>query len=304
MSKSKIRIKSEIINWPTQTTLTARSSTITSAFVHTITPWLIELTVEEEAAVKKIYTDIESKYGIKILGTTKKDHRCAYCGAKATSADHIYPLVDNCKASGNITEIYNLIPCCSSCNSSKGNKLFDVWYNEPDTIARIQSLTSDYAVRKKALQELIGELDKNSSRNAVNLYRNDPAVAKRVQKVYDMRDDINNRMKAYEAECIALAYDTEIALKGFGAFAQDKLRTKIINARNKTALFANLLDVNYCKKAFNLNYPVLSLLRVDAAGYIRYYSEPLVYKKKTYYICKEWKPSLHRKHLIAWLINN
>ena len=49
MSKSKIRIKSEIINWPTQTTLTARSSTITSAFVHTITPWLIELTAEEEA---------------------------------------------------------------------------------------------------------------------------------------------------------------------------------------------------------------------------------------------------------------
>ena len=64
MSKSKIRIKSEIINWPTQTTLTARSSTITSAFVHTITPWLIELTAEEEAAIKKIYTDIESKYGL------------------------------------------------------------------------------------------------------------------------------------------------------------------------------------------------------------------------------------------------
>lgn len=304
MSKSKIHVKSEIINWPTQTTLTARSSTITSAFVHTITPWLVELTAEEEATVKKVYDDIEKKYGIKILGATKKDHSCAYCGAKATSADHIFPLVDNCKASGNITEIYNLIPCCAACNSSKGNKTFDVWYSEPKTIKRIKSLTSDYDVRKIALQELISELDKNSSRDAVILYRSDPAVAKRLQKVYDMRDDINKRMRAYEAECLTLAYDTEIALKGFGAFAQDNLRTKITNARNQAELFKNFQDDGYCKKNFNLNYPVLSLSRTDATGYTRYYSEPIIYKKKKYYLCKEWKPKLHRKHLIEWLINN
>ncbi len=304
MAKSKICVKSEIINWPTQTTLTARSSTITSAFVHTITPWLIELSIEEEVAIRNLYNDISKKYGIKILGSTKKDHRCAYCGAKATSADHIHPLVDNCKASGNITEIYNLIPCCASCNSSKGNKPFDVWYNEPETVSRIQSLTKDYTIRKQALLELIAELDKGSSKYKVDLYRSDPIVAKRLQKVYDMRDDINNRMKAYEAECITLAYDTEIALKGFGAFAQDKLRTKIINARNKKTLFVNLQDANYCKNAFNLNYAVLSLTRKDSSGYTRYYSEPIVYKKKTYYLCKEWKPNLHRKHLISWLINN
>lgn len=304
MAKSKIYKKSEIINWPTQTTLTARSSTITSAFVHTITPWLVELTAEEEAAVREIYDNIQKKYGITILGATKKDHRCAYCGAKATSADHIHPLVDNCEASGNITEIYNLIPCCASCNSSKGNKAFDVWYSDPETISRIQSLTSDYPIRKQALLELIAALDKYSSKNAVDKYRSAPAVAERLQKVYAMRDDINNRMKAYEAECVALAYDTEIALKGFGAFAQNRLRLKITNARNKSALFADLQDVKYCKKAFNLNYPVISLARVDSAGYIRYYSEPLIYKKKTYYLCKEWKPQLHQKHLIKWLINN
>ena len=60
--------KSKIINWPTQTTLTARSSTITSSFVHTITPWLTSLTPTEEAEVRKIYTEIENKYNIKILG--------------------------------------------------------------------------------------------------------------------------------------------------------------------------------------------------------------------------------------------
>ena len=147
VAKSKICVKSEIINWPIQTTLTARSSTITSTFVHTITPWLIELSVEEEATIKKIYDDIFKKYGIKILGVSKKDHHCAYCGTKATSVDHIHPLVDNCKASGNITEIYNLIPCCASCNSSKSNKSFDVWYNEPETVSRIQSITKDYTIR-------------------------------------------------------------------------------------------------------------------------------------------------------------
>ena len=50
------------------------------------------------------------------------DDKCAYCGQPANSADHIHPLVNGAAASGSITEIYNLLPCCATCNSSKGGE--------------------------------------------------------------------------------------------------------------------------------------------------------------------------------------
>jgi hypothetical protein len=64
--------KNNIINWPNQTTLTARSSTITSAFVHSITPWITELSSEKEQEIRNLYEEVKNKYGIEILGFNKK----------------------------------------------------------------------------------------------------------------------------------------------------------------------------------------------------------------------------------------
>lgn len=48
---------------------------------------------------------------------------CAYCiGGKATTVDHIVPLTK-----GGTNNIDNLVPCCRSCNSSKGNKFIGDW---------------------------------------------------------------------------------------------------------------------------------------------------------------------------------
>jgi 5-methylcytosine-specific restriction endonuclease McrA len=45
------------------------------------------------------------------------DKRCLYCGAKATTLDHIVPLHH-----GGTNYIWNIAPACRSCNAQKGTK--------------------------------------------------------------------------------------------------------------------------------------------------------------------------------------
>lgn len=45
------------------------------------------------------------------------DPLCAYCGAPATTIDHILPVTK-----GGTGELANLAPACRSCNSAKGNR--------------------------------------------------------------------------------------------------------------------------------------------------------------------------------------
>lgn len=42
---------------------------------------------------------------------------CAYCGAPATTADHVVPIT-----LGGSHELDNLVPACSHCNTSKLNR--------------------------------------------------------------------------------------------------------------------------------------------------------------------------------------
>ena len=50
------------------------------------------------------------------------ERTCIYCGGFPDTVDHITPLVR-----GGTNEIFNLAPCCKSCNSSKGSKLIHEW---------------------------------------------------------------------------------------------------------------------------------------------------------------------------------
>ena len=47
---------------------------------------------------------------------------CAYCGAEATTLDHVVP-----KARGGRNAEENLWPCCQSCNLAKGSTPLLVW---------------------------------------------------------------------------------------------------------------------------------------------------------------------------------
>ena len=110
---------------PTKSNLRSRTSTIDNAFVISITPWENPKNIEVQWMLNKLELD---------------DQQCAYCLTKATSVDHFFPLVSNKLPTGYITEISNLVPCCSSCNSSKGGKYWRDWYLSTDTLDRLISL--------------------------------------------------------------------------------------------------------------------------------------------------------------------
>ena len=99
---------------PPPQTMVARKSTLTNAFVSALIPSFAP-TVEE----------IEEVLGI--LGLDPFDLRCSYCGGSWHTWDHLRPLVTKCKPTGYVTEIANLVPSCTPCNSSKGASPWKNW---------------------------------------------------------------------------------------------------------------------------------------------------------------------------------
>ena len=99
---------------PTKGRIDGRTSSITGAFFQAITPVVTP-------------SDEEVEEALAILGMTKGNCRCAYCGDPRTEWDHFRPTVKDRKPTGYITEIANLVPACGKCNQSKGNKNWKDW---------------------------------------------------------------------------------------------------------------------------------------------------------------------------------
>jgi 5-methylcytosine-specific restriction endonuclease McrA len=114
-----------------------RSSSVTNAFFNGIIPY-----------VKPTESDYEDIISKKLVELDKdKNYLCVYCGEnKANSWDHIRPLIVDKRPSGYIHEISNLIPACSSCNSSKGNKWVDDFF---ETSKRLKKIPKDVLEERK-----------------------------------------------------------------------------------------------------------------------------------------------------------
>ena len=94
---------------PTKIYLNQRKSSIVNAFFNGIIP-----------VKKPSKKEIEEHK--KVLGMSNSEYKCIYCGNEATTQDHLNALVRDKKPTGYITELANLVPSCTGCNSSKGNK--------------------------------------------------------------------------------------------------------------------------------------------------------------------------------------
>ncbi|MCL2756077.1 MAG: HNH endonuclease [Firmicutes bacterium] len=101
---------------PSVMDIKGRTSSITNAFVLGVIPFIKP-------------TEQEIKQILDILGMTPENIFCAYCGKHYALWDHFRPVVRDKKPTGYISEIWNLIPCCNECNSSKGNKDWRAWIN-------------------------------------------------------------------------------------------------------------------------------------------------------------------------------
>ena len=115
---------------PAKANLKSRTSTINNAFAIAITPYIYPTSDEIESFLKELHLE----YG-----------QCAYCLGKANAMDHVKPLVTGGLPTGYITEIRNLVPCCTACNSAKGGQDFKSWYKSEKNVKRLLSegLTDD-----------------------------------------------------------------------------------------------------------------------------------------------------------------
>jgi 5-methylcytosine-specific restriction endonuclease McrA len=87
--------------------MVARKSTLTNAFVSALIPSFNATAEEIDEALR-------------LLSLDPFNLQCSYCGAPYHTWDHLRPLVTKCKPTGYVTEIANIVPSCSPCNSSKG----------------------------------------------------------------------------------------------------------------------------------------------------------------------------------------
>lgn len=87
---------------------------------------------------------------------------------------------------------------------------------------------------------------------------------------------------------------TSNAGSGIGQFAKSEIAAKIPNLSANQ--LNDLQDKGYCKREFNINFPVLSKTRNPKE---RYYAA----KMNGYYICNDWYPK-NRAKLEDWLSNN
>ncbi|MDD6564522.1 MAG: HNH endonuclease [Clostridiales bacterium] len=130
----------DVFKMPKVTKIMNRTSSITNSFVNGIIPCITP-------------TEEEIKNVLDILCMEKDNVKCSYCGDTFTEWDHFRPLVRDKRPTGYISEINNLVPACSKCNQSKGNKHWKDWIlsdaqlspktrNIPDLDKRIEKLES------------------------------------------------------------------------------------------------------------------------------------------------------------------
>src|SRR4051794_36104600 len=151
----------QAINWlalfmmPKTTTVTAKTSTITNAFVNAIIPQIAPTASE----IEEVLTLLEM--------TDSAD--CAYCGDPASEWDHFRPVVRDKRPTGFITEIRNLVPACGKCNQSRGSWGGEKWRrgraNLPppprrtpaleDRIERLRRVEAGGAARAITLEKLV-----------------------------------------------------------------------------------------------------------------------------------------------------
>jgi len=123
---------------PGSQSIRSRRSTITNAFVNSLMPVIRPTAAQIEDALK-------------VLGMNCDDACCVYCGKEAHGWDHLRPLVEGSRPTGYITEIANLVPCCGSCNSKKGNTTWRDWMKRREAF---QSTTEEVETHQQRVRRL------------------------------------------------------------------------------------------------------------------------------------------------------
>ena len=284
-----------LFKMPNQVKITRRISSVTNAFVNGIIP-IIKPTREE---VTKALEDLGMN--------DEKGIRCAYCGGKYSEWDHFHPIVKDGKPSGFISEINNLVPCCSSCNSKKRNKdwreyMDKVQDNDGQKERRMELLEKYEGKRRRKISEnefkrICGEEDWAehwiNHDKLVEQMKNYQACSDRLMK--KLQDEycphIETGVKSKETSSPSEA-GTEIKI---GQYVQNRMCPVL--KRLPDAEVAQLLSMDYSRSTFTMGYPILSNTRDPQE---RYYAKPVQIGDNLYYLCSQWSDR-HWKKLKVWM---
>lgn len=108
-----------------------RKSTFSNAFASALAPH----DVYNEALVAEAMADLGQDI--------ERDLVCVYCGKEAATWDHVFNRVIKGDFSGHGHRVRNLVPCCRTCNESKGKKSWRQYLevlDPPDKDARMASM--------------------------------------------------------------------------------------------------------------------------------------------------------------------
>jgi hypothetical protein len=118
-------------------TIMGRKSTFANAFASALAP-------------HDTYTAAAVAQAIRDLGQDPDaDLLCVYCGQPAATWDHVFNRVVKGDFSGHGHRIRNLVPCCRSCNESKGQKPWRDYLevlDPPDKDARVARMQAFLSV--------------------------------------------------------------------------------------------------------------------------------------------------------------
>ena len=288
MAKSKA---AAAFKMPKRVRVTDRSSSINNSFANGIVP-----------VIKPLDDEIEE--ALAVLGMTPDTVRCAYCGDPCTQWDHLNPLVVDTMPTGYITEIHNLVPCCGTCNQSKGNQPWRSWMTGgasqspasrgvadlDDRISRLEEYERAFVPVRLDFEGIVGKdvWEKH--------WENRKSVIEAMKASLSTSEEIASRLSEYYSGMVSIAVKERLRpLLESGAIDSDEL--------------LQLQDAGYCKTQFGLAYPMLvkledgenpSIRSKDSNGHGRYYVNPLFICEQKYLLTSQWYER-HRVSLENWL---
>ncbi len=165
---------------PTAMKITGRTSSITNAFGNGIIPCVTP-------------TPEQILHALQLLNMDPFDVRCVYCGDKATEWDHFHPLIRNKEPSGYISEIHNLVPCCSKCNQSKGNKQWKLWMKDNAKLSPKTRNIPDLDARIKILENY-----ENECTCTILHFKHIPEISEDWKQYWKNHDDLLGQMRTYQ----------------------------------------------------------------------------------------------------------
>lgn len=136
---------------------------------------------------------------LQILEISSDNIVCAYCRKEAETWDHVEGLVNNNEFSGYGHQYGNLLPCCKTCNSKKGNKKWNIWLTN--------MVEKKYIVMSQSeLDQRINQINNYIEGNTLDIrpLLSNPTLAKQLQELNETKTAILKLMQKADKQAQTL----------------------------------------------------------------------------------------------------